>query len=95
MSVYEATERSIQAAIEQDRLDPDVSAGPIAAILRLAQNIDAPLVSDKLDTVSIPSYLKFCQELNLTPAKIVPKDKTKEQDKAGGALASLRAVPDA
>lgn len=94
MSVYEATERSIQAAIEQDRLDPDVSAGPIAAILRLAQNIDAP-TTDKLDTVSIPSYLKFCQELNLTPAKITPKDKSKEQDKAGGALASLRAVPDA
>ena len=94
MSVYEATERSIEAAIKEDRLDPDVSAGPIAAILRLAQNIDSPS-TDKLDTVSIPSYLKFCQELNLVPAKITAKPKDEGQSKAGSALANLRAVPDA
>lgn len=94
MSVLEATERSIQAAIEKDLLDPEVSAGPIAAIKRLAQNIDSP-TTDKLDTVSIPSYLKFCQELNLVPAKVAQEKKKGETSGAGSALANLRAVPDA
>jgi len=43
------------------------------------------------DNVSIPSYLKYCESLGLTPAGRVKLGDKKES--AGGKLAQLRAVP--
>lgn len=44
----------------------------------------------QLDNVSIPTYLKFCESLGLTPAGRKRLDEKKEPQ--GGKLAQLRAV---
>lgn len=44
----------------------------------------------QLDNVSIPTYLKFCESLGLTPAGRKRLDEKKES--GGGKLAQLRAV---
>lgn len=91
MSVLDETNRSIRAAINDKTLDEDLSAGPIAAIRVLAEQLDHPdfpVVNGKLDNVSLPTYLRYCAELKLTPA-------SREDVKMGGAggkLATLRKI---
>lgn len=44
------------------------------------------------DNVSIPSYLKFCEQLGLTPAGRIKLPKA-EEEKPSGKLGRLRSVP--
>jgi hypothetical protein len=68
-SVQDATERSLKNAKHLRA----INAGPVAALLALAQRIDVLIAnqgsdeSGRLDNVSIPTYLKYCQALGLTP----------------------------
>ncbi len=91
-SIFAATQRSVAAAEGLVGLD----AGAVAVLLELARQIDylaanGGLREDgKLDNVSIPTYLKFCNELGLTPAG---REKLKPKEQAvGGKLAQLRSV---
>lgn len=91
VSVANATERSIKKAHDAGALDLDLSAGPIAAlrkIARLLDDPDFPLVMGKLDNVSLPTYLRYCTELRLTPASQVEEKK----EAGGGKLAQLRSI---
>lgn len=87
MSVYDATQESIEAAIAAGALDRVLSAGPVAALLALARKIDGwdDVVSAAMDgredgerlpiplhdNTSIPTYLKYCESLRLTPSTAV------------------------
>lgn len=95
--VREATEASLKAASHLTAMD----AGARRVLLSLASTIDA--VEDgasaadedgkprSLDNVTIPTYLKFCESLGLTPAgRLRLGDQKKEGP--GGKLASLRSV---
>ncbi|QSZ47220.1 hypothetical protein [Arthrobacter sp. D5-1] len=89
MSVYEATERSVAQAITSGALDENLSAGPVAAVLALARKIDgwdavveaamedredgAKLPIPLHDNTSIPTYLRYCEALQLTPSKMPAK----------------------
>lgn len=89
MSVYEATEASVAAAVSSGALDAALSAGPVAAVLALARKIDgwdavveaamegredgAKLPIPIHDNTSIPTYLRYCEALHLTPSKMSAK----------------------
>lgn len=89
MSVYEATEASVAAAVGSGALDAALSAGPVAAVLALARKIDGwdavveaamegredggKLPIPLHDNTSIPTYLKYCEALQLTPSKMPAK----------------------
>lgn len=93
-TVVDATERSLTAAKKSGHLG-DLDAGAVAVLMRMARQIDAQtdggLTPDgKLDNVSIPTYLKFCESLGLTPAGRLRLGDKKET--AGGKLAQLRSV---
>ena len=72
MSVVEATQASVDAA--GDDLTPR-DQGAIRALLKLAERIDAGTP----DNVALPTYLKFCEALHLTPAsrEKLPKQEAK------------------
>lgn len=97
MNVEEATQASIDHASSSGALDPVLSAGPVAAVLALARKIDgwdavvrlamdqqedAKLPVPAHDNTSIPSYLKYCEALGLTPssAVVVKVDKGRAVD---------------
>lgn len=95
-TVLEATDASIKAATHLGQMD----AGAVAVLRSLARTIDA--ISDgaqaadddgrprSLDNVTVPTYLKACDALGLTPAGRVRLEEKKEP--AGGKLAQLRSV---
>ena len=97
-SVLEATEASIKAATHLGLLD----AGAVEVLRHLARTIDGigdedddldddPRVKPKsLDNVTIPTYLKACDALGLTPSGRVRLDEKNES--AGGKLALLRSA---
>lgn len=97
-SLLEATDVSIAAAVRDLTLDPIISAGPIAALRELATRVDAASDPDLdsvdrttlwvKDNVSLPTYLKACAELKLTPASRLDVKK----EPAGGNLAKLRSI---
>lgn len=96
-AVLEATEQSLGAAKHLTEMD----AGAVQALRALASKIDdmtAPRVDEygepteaKFDNVTIPTYLKYCESLGLTPAGRdrlnVKKD---EGAKPGGQLIALQ-----
>lgn len=88
--VYDATKTSMEAA----QLDTnDMYAGACAGVLTLAWLIDEAQRDgiDELRKASysvIPSYLKGCAELQITPASI-PEDARKKA-KSGGKLTTLQ-----
>ncbi len=90
-AVADATEVSIQAATHLTPLD----RGAVEALRTLAAAIDVLAANDglredgKLDNVSVPTYLKFCDSLGLTPAgrSRLPE---KKPEAPGGKLALLR-----
>jgi hypothetical protein len=91
VSVLDETNRSIGAAIADGTLDEDISAGPIAAIRRVAEQLDDPdfpVIDGRLDNVSLPTYLRYCAEMHLTPASRPEK----KPEGAGGTIAHLQAV---
>ena len=99
--VADATERALSAAVHLTPMD----AGAVEALRVLAGKIDTEdqlreLALDhaaahkgrppSVDNVSIPTYLKFCESLGLTPTgrlRLAPKKEEK-----GGKLAQLRSV---
>jgi len=91
-SVLAATEASIAAASHLGVLD----AGAIEVLRHLARTIDAIADGDdedkpkSLDNVTIPTYLKACDALGLTPAGRTRLDEKKESP--GGKLALLRSA---
>lgn len=97
MSVVEQTEKAIAAA---EHLS-DMDAGAVAALRVLAVKIDGfaeendETTEDSrtgLDNVTIPTYLKFCESLGLTPAGRAKLAEKKPEVK-GGKLGRLSSVP--
>lgn len=89
-SVFQATEEAIDAATHLTKMD----SGAISAVLKVARQIDYLMANDglnesgKFDNVSIPVFLKYCNELGLTPM-----GRTKlEPDKAPGKTGKLLAL---
>jgi hypothetical protein len=100
-TVVAETDRAIAAATHLTVLD----AGAIATLRMLAVKIDTEMrlremaltAADEngskppaVDNVSIPTYLKFCESLGLTPAGRARMDQKTEEP--SGKLAHLRAV---
>ena len=91
--IFEATSRSVEAA--KAALSP-LDDGAVSVLLELARQIDVMAANGglredgKLDNVSIPTYLRFCESLGLTPAG---REKlTAKKGEPVGKLAQLRAV---
>lgn len=82
-SLVEATERSIKAATHLTDLD----AGPVAALRALAVRVGT--ADPEKDNVTLPTYLKFCDALRLTPAS---RGVTVGESEAKGKLANLRSL---
>ena len=94
-TVADATEAAIEAATHLTVMD----SGAVATLRVLAQKIDALATDEvqslddlkaKFDNVSVPTYLKFCDSLGLTPAGRMRLAEKKEP--AGGKLAQLRQI---
>jgi hypothetical protein len=93
MTVADATETAIEAA---DHLT-DMDLGAVEMLRTLAAAADAidenglnP--AGKLDNVTIPTYLRYCESLGMTPAgraKLVEK----KPEAKGGKLRGLSSVP--
>lgn len=91
-AVIDATERAIAAASHLT----DMDAGAVATLRGLAGAIDYLLehgginAEGKFDNVSIPTYLRFCESLGLTPAGRAKLAEKKGPE--GGKVAKLRAM---
>ena len=101
-SIVDATEAAIKAATHLTVMDK----GAVEALRFLAKKIatedtlrdmalewaaeDEKRRPPSVDNVSIPTYLKFCESLGLTPAGRVRLDMKKEP--TGGKLAELRSI---
>src|SRR4051794_27831558 len=86
-----ATDKSIRNATHLT----DMDAGALAALRMLADRLDMLTVNDwvvegKLDNVSVPTFLRYCEHLGLSP--LGRKDTEGKKEAAGGKLAQLRAV---
>lgn len=81
--LVEATERSIRAASHLTDLD----AGAVAALRALAARVAT--ADPEKDNVTLPSYLKYCEALRLTPAS---RGVTVGESDAKGKLAQMRLV---
>jgi hypothetical protein len=101
-SIADATEKAIRAATHLTVMDQ----GAVETLRVLAKKIDTEdtlrdmalewAAEDEkrrppsVDNVSIPTYLKFCESLGLTPAGRGRLDMKKEP--TGGNLAKLRSI---
>lgn len=97
-----ATQKSIRRAVAAGTLDPILSAGPIAALMSLAWKIDSEVAVREayldratgdvkppvLDTMSLPTYLRYAESLTLTPPPMAKAGQRLEAK--GGKLASIR-----
>lgn len=94
-SAVEQTRVSIAAAGEGKVLNLKLAAGPIAAILKCAEQLDHPdypmVRPDKLDNVSLPTYLRFANELRLTPGAFGTEKKIGTEKPRGSKLNDLQA----
>lgn len=96
MTVVEATETSIDAALKAKRLTNE-DAGAVQMLRALAAAADAidenglnP--AGKLDNVTIPTYLRYAESLGLTPAGRARLAEKKPEGKSGK-LGRLQSVP--
>jgi hypothetical protein len=81
--VRRATDLSIRAATHLD----DADKGAVAALRMLADRLDN---LPEQDNVSVPTFLRYCEALGLTP--VGRKGIEAKKEAAGGKLAQLRAV---
>lgn len=103
MDIVQATNKAIDAATHLT----DVDAGAVQAVRDLAVKIAVmdeyfeALYQDAVDSkrrppyqdnVSIPTYLKYCEALGLTPAGRVKLGEKKPEGRSGK-LTGLRSVP--
>lgn len=85
-TVREATEESLQAASHLGAED----AGAVSALLVLADKVDQ--LGESFDNVTLPTYLKYCESLGLTPAGRARLTE-KKTEAPSGKLSGLRSVP--
>lgn len=101
MSVYDETVAAVDSARASGLLEAS-DDGAVAALLHIAEQIDSQIdgltPSGKLDNVSIPTFLKYCEALGLTPlsrqkirAAMLENDKEGKSN-SGGKLGKLRAI---
>ena len=83
LDIIAATERSIRAATHLTDLD----AGAVAALRALAIRIGT--TDPEKDNVTLPTFLKYCEALKLTPAS---RGVTVGESDAKGKLAQMRLV---
>lgn len=86
---------AIDASITAATHLTDMDKGMVAALRMLADRVDVLaecdwVVDGKLDNVSVPTFLRYCEHLGLSPAGRKSLEAKKEA--AGGKLAQLRAV---
>jgi len=92
-SVEGATKRSLAAARADHTAADD---GARAAVLVLARQVDYLIAHDwaaptgRLDNVTLPTYLRYCDALHLTPASRARADKDEQGGKAAGKLSSMK-----
>ncbi len=72
MSMVEAVEVSINAAIKAERIDKNEHAAMIEAIRQLAVKADA---ASENDNVTFPTMLKYFTALGMVPCEIVQTKK--------------------
>lgn len=93
--VAEATERALEAAKHLT----DMDQGAVQALRVLAAKVDemsggrgddGEWVEPKFDNVTLPTYLKYCESLGLTPAGRDRNVKKDEGAKPGGKLIALQ-----
>ena len=80
MSVLEAYNASIAAAIDDGTLDTVKNGAIIEAARKVAalfDNPDWPIVNGKLDNVSPSVFLKYCEALHIAPDAEIPQAKPK------------------
>lgn len=91
----EATEASLEAATHLTEMD----AGAVQALRVLAAKIDQMMsetiesmddLKAKFDNVTIPTYLKYCESLGLTPAGREKLALKKDEGSKRGKLVSLQ-----
>lgn len=102
-ALTEATDAAIAAASHLTPMDD----GAVAALRYLAHKIDTELELRELalrfadeheqkppsvDNVSVPTYLKYCESLGLTPAGRARAQLEAAKGGAGGKLGQLRAL---
>jgi hypothetical protein len=102
-SITEATERAIRAASHLT----DMDAGAVETLRYLARKIETESELREIalryaeeydqkpphvDNVSVPTYLKYCDALGLTPAARLRFVDGKPKEGPGGKLAQLRSV---
>lgn len=94
-SVAAATEASLADATHLTESD----AGAVAMLRRLAKAADQVLQngglteSGNFDNVTVPTYLRYCEALALTPASRARLSVTGRQDRTGnGKLAEIRGL---
>lgn len=91
MSIVDETKRAIDASAHIT----DADAGAVATLLHMAELIDAQVdgmsPDGKLDNVSVPTYLKYCHALGLTPVSRLQFPEQKKED-SRGKIAHLRDV---
>lgn len=90
--IEEATEKALGAAIHLT----DMDQGAVEVLRRMARLIDSQSESGltpdgKLDNVTIPTYLKYCDALGMTPAGRLKLGSAKGAP--DGKLTGLRSVP--
>lgn len=99
LSTVDALERSLEAA--RHRLTAE-DAAAVEVLRRLAFMVDAMSVDGAgiypdgrpkpLDNVTIPTFLRYCDALGLTP---MARERTEKKEKSGGGkLANLQQVRD-
>ena len=97
-SVVEATKASIRAATHLTKAD----TGALATLMKLAVQVDYLIAheglneSGKFDNVTIPVYLKYSNDLGLTPAgrksAVAKEEPTKPVGRLDGIKAGLKLV---
>lgn len=93
MTVAEATDAAIDAATHLTDMDQG-AVQMLKALAVAADSIDANGLNPagKLDNVTIPTYLRYCESLGLTPAGRAKLAEKKPEGK-GGKLGRLSSVP--
>lgn len=103
-AILDATNKAIEAA---DHLT-DMDAGAIEALRALAMKIDTEQLINqiaieyarenelkepaRIDNISIPTYLRYCESLGLTPVGRSKLEEKKDQANGNSKLAQLRAA---
>jgi hypothetical protein len=65
MTMQEAVERSISAAVEAGTVDADAHAAPLQALRQLAVRADT--TDQERDNVTLPTMLKYLTALGMLP----------------------------